>query len=222
MFKLRSTFDEWFANKIKSDGSKRCNDDYSVTWSSGFTVSSANEQERAIWVYEKSKDNPFTDIRKVIKDIDDTVDSLKIDQIIDSYNTIVEEDVSNKIGGDATFTQSVNTCASYSDPYLNTLLPRSSKYAEERGYTLDWSHYSEEERKRDSIRNNTIKEQARIAYNKQVHKDYLIKDFVNNLINDAVLVEQYLHINAARNMLISATDKFGVGKVRFLNSRIIL
>ena len=79
-----------------------------------------------------------TDIRDVIKQIEEEVDKLDINNIIDSYKTTISEWTKKKIGDDDTFYSETCRCSYYSDAYLENILPSYSSYYTDSGYTTNW------------------------------------------------------------------------------------
>lgn len=155
-----------------------------------------NEQDEAMDFYEKTRH--LKSIKDMIHEFDSLVDSLNINEIIDSFHTTIKESVQSKVGGDDTFNSIIIRKAKYSDAYMETLLPSKSSSRRERGYTSHWDYTTEEQMESIKNEDEAFRYQAYEKYNKDEHKRYLIDNFVQNFINNRVSVEQYLHIEDAK------------------------
>lgn len=179
---------------------------------------SINLQQNAIDNYCKIKELFNVDIREVIQKITHTVHNLDIESIIDSYKTTVDEHTVTKVGGDDRFYSTIITKASYTDDYIETLLPsRHSNYTDS-GYTTNWPWTTKEEIEEYEHRDSEIRNKARDTYSSNEHVTFLISKYLDRLVHKKVEIEQYLHINRAKEIASQYRYLSGLNRVLMLNS----
>lgn len=188
----------------------------------GVYVSSEDLQENAIKYYYEVNKMLKTDIRDVIKQIEEEVDKLDINNIIDSFETTISEWTKTKIGGDDTFFSETHRCSYYSDAYLETILPSYHSEYKDSGYTTDWPWTSEEKIDEMHMEDSRIREMARKSYSKEAHITYLIKEYIQDIAKQSAEVEQYLHIGRAKEVFEQYAYLHGKERVSELNRAIII
>ena len=179
-------------------------------------------QKNAIQNYYEVNKRLKTDIRDVIKQIEEEVDKLDINSIIDSYKTTVSEWTKTKIGDDDTFYSETHRCSYYSDAYLETILPSFHSEYKDSGYTTNWPWTSKEEIDKMHLEDSRIREMAQKSYSKEAHITYLIKEYIQYIANKSAEVEQYLHIGRAKEIFEQYAYLHGKERVSELNRVIII
>lgn len=120
---IYSNYKDHYASNI-SEGFLKTSSRYTKITHNGIYVGSEDLQKNPIKYYYEVDKRLKTDIRDVIKQIEEEVDKLDINSIIDSYETTISEWTKTKIGDDDTFYSETHRCSYYSDAYLETILPR--------------------------------------------------------------------------------------------------
>lgn len=119
---IYSNYKDHYASNI-SEGFLKTSSRYTKITHNGIYVGSEDLQKNPIKYYYEVDKRLKTDIRDVIKQIEEEVDKLDINSIIDSYETTISEWTKTKIGDDDTFYSETHRCSYYSDAYLETILP---------------------------------------------------------------------------------------------------
>ena len=204
-------------------------DHYASNISEGFLNTSSryfmrdkNLQKNAIQSFYEVNKRLNTDIRDVIKQIEEEVDKLDINNIIDSYESTVSEWIKTKIGDDDTFYSVTDRGSYYSDAYLETLLPSYHYEYNESAYTSNWPRTSKEKIDEMHLEDCRIRESARNSYSKEAHKTYLIKEYIQYIANKSAEVEHYLHIGRAKEVFEQYAYLHGKERVSELNRVIII
>lgn len=218
---IYSNYKDHYASNI-SEGFLKTSSRYTKITHNGIYVGSEDLQKNAIQNYYKVNKRLKTDIRDVIKQIEEEVDKLDINSIIDSYETIVSEWTKTKIGDDDTFYSETHRCSYYSDAYLETILPSYHSVYEDHGYTTKWSWTSKEEIDKMHLEDSRIREKAKKSYSKEDHITYLIKEYIQYIANKSAEVEQYLHIGRAKEVFEQYGFLHGKERVAELNKVIII
>lgn len=218
---IYSNYKDHYASNI-SEGFLKTSSRYTKITHNGIYVGSEDLQKNAIQNYYKVNKRLKTDIRDVIKQIEEEVDKLDINSIIDSYETIVSEWTKTKIGDDDTFYSETHRCSYYSDAYLETILPSYHSVYEDHGYTTKWSWTSKEEIDKMHLEDSRIREKAKKSYSKEDHITYLIKEYIQYIANKSAEVEQYLHIGRAKEVFEQYGFLHGKERVSELNKVIII
>ena len=110
------------------------------------------------------------------------VNSLNIEEIIESYTVSINEVIRTKIGGDDTYilTETAHSNANWSDIYLKKLLPSYCNTTEERGYCT-FSHMSNIEKELYKDKEKSVKFDAKCRYSKEEHITSLIDAYIKYL-----------------------------------------
>lgn len=217
---IYSNYKDHYASNI-SEGFLKTSWRYKITHN-GINIGVEDLQNNAILHYYEVNKRLKTDIRDVIKQIEEEVDKLDIDSIIDSYETTVSEWTQTKIGGDDRFYSKTRRGSYYSDAYLETILPSYHSEYEDHGYTTKWSWTSKEEIDKMHLEDSRIREVAKKSYSKEAHITYLIKEYIQYIANKSAEVEQYLHIGRAKEIFEQYGFLHGKERVSKLNKVIIL
>lgn len=183
-----------------------------------YILAPINLQKNAIDSYRKVKELLNIDIREVIHKITKTVQNLDIDSIIDSYKTTVDEHTITKVGGDDRFYSTITTQASYTDDYIETLLPSYHSNYQDSGYTTNWPWTTKQEIEEFGHRDSEIRNKARNTYSPNEHITFLINKYLDRLLHMEVEIEQYLHINRAQEIASQYKYLSGLNRVLMLNS----
>lgn len=183
-----------------------------------YILAPENLQKNAIVGYRKIKELLNIDIREVIHKITKTVQNLDIDSIINSYKTTVDEHTITKVGGDDRFYSTIITQASYTDDYIETLLPSYHFNYQDSGYTTNWPWTTNEEIEEYEQRNSEIRNNARNTYSSNEHITFLINKFLDRLLHMELEIEQYLHINRAQEIASQYRYLSGLNRILTLNS----
>lgn len=216
IFSISSTYSEYYAERIQLDGFMATSKVYNKIAITG--DKNIDLQREAIILYENLQKNPPKPIKQKIAEFELLVDSLNIDDIISSYETKVDEYVITKVGGDDRFYSEITKGTNYSDPYIDTLLPKQNTSYSDSGYTSKWPWTSKEEKEKFKKEDDFFKTKARKTYNKEIHKNYLIDKYIETLVNNRVEIEEYLHINFATRIFQNSKDTlYGFSKVFKLN-----
>ena len=182
-------------------------------------VTTENDQNKAVKIYEQQTLLQDVDIRSKVQELETFVDNLDIDSIIDSYHSVREYKYISHYRSDDDERLGIYRSSSYSDSYLETLLP-TQQFISERGFS-DSNNYelgsmSEEKLKNDD---DIIKKNALERYDKEDHKCFIINRFIIDAIENEKFVEKCLRINEARDLLMRYKNKVdGNQKVILLNS----
>lgn len=177
-------------------------------------------QSNAIYKFDKEIVKKYhDDIRIVVDSIIKKVNSLNIKEIISSYHTDIDEWVKKKIGGDDTFFSSIVSRASYTDPYIETLLPSYSSSHRESAFTTDWEYADETAYKKSD---ESQRDYALQNYDKEKHISFLLHDYIQSLIINVIKSEKYLHIGRAREIMLSVSCDEGSNRVAIANDRFSL
>ncbi len=179
---------------------------------------SVNLQLNAIDNYRKIKELLSIDIREVIHKITQTVQNLDMDSIIDSYKTTIDEHTITKVGGDDRFYSTIITQASYTDDYIETLLPSYHSNYQDSGYTTNWPWTTKEKIEEYEHRDSEIRNKAKNTYSSSEHITILISKYLEHLLQMKVEIEQYLHINRAQEIAAQYRYLSGLNRVLMLNS----
>lgn len=218
---IYNNYKEHYASNI-SEGSLKTSGRYIKEIRNGVYVSYENLQENAIKYYYEVNKMLKTDIRDVIKQIEEEVDKLDINNIIDSFKTTIKEWTKTKIGGDDTFFSETHRCSYYSDAYLETILPSYHSEYKDSGYTTDWPWTSKEKIDELHLEDSRIREIARKSYSKEAHITYLIKKYIQDIADKSAEVEQYLHIGRAKEVFERYACLHGKERVSKLNEYIVI
>lgn len=182
------------------------NDKFVRQGCNGLVVTRKNDQEKALRVFENQIHLRNIDIRTKICELEKSIDNLDIDTIIDSYHAIRHYKYISRYRKDDEEEFWVNIEYSYTDAYMETLLPTH--------YETDY--ITEDELK---IYVDNIKKNARACYNIEEHKCFIINKFIIDAIENEKFVEKCLRINEARDLLMRYKNKVdGNQKVILLNS----
>lgn len=218
---IYSNYKDHYASNI-SEGFLKTSSRYTKTTHNGIYVGFEDLQKIAIQNYYEINKRLKSDIRDVIKQIEEDVDKLDINSIIDSYKTTVSEWTKTKIGDDDTFYSETHRCSYYSDAYLETILPSYHSEYKDSGYTTNWSWTSKEKKNEIRMDDSRIREMARKSYSKESHIAYLIKDYIQYIANKSAEVEHYLHIGRAKEVFEQYAYLHGKERVSELNRVIII
>lgn len=218
---IYSNYKDHRASNI-SEGFLKTTSRYTKITHNGIYVGSEDLQKNAIQNYYEVNKRLNTDIRDVIKLIEEEVDKLDINSIIDSYKTTVSEWTKTKIGDDDTFYSETHRCSYYSDAYLETILPIYHSEYKDSGYTTNWPWTSKEEIDKMHLEDSRIREIAKKSYSKEAHITYLIKEYIQYIANKSAEVEQYLHIGRAKEIFEQYDFLHGKERVFELNKVIII
>lgn len=218
---IYSNYKDHYASNI-SEGFLKTSSRYTKITHNGIYVGSEDLQKNAIKYYYEVDKRLKTDIRDVIKQIEEEVDKLDINSIIDSYETTISEWTKTKIGDDDTFYFETHRCSYYSDAYLETILPSYHSEYKDSGYTTNWPWTSKKEINEMHLEDSRIREMARKSYSKEAHITYLIKEYIQYIANKSAEVEHYLHIGRAKEVFEQYTYLHGKERVSELNRVIII
>ncbi len=218
---IYSNYKDHYASNI-SEGFLKTSSRYTKITHNGIYVGSEDLQKNAIKYYYEVDKRLKTDIRDVIKQIEEEVDKLDINSIIDSYETTISEWTKTKIGDDDTFYSETHRCSYYSDAYLETILPSYHSEYKDSGYTTNWPWTSKKEIDEMHLEDSRIREMARKSYSKEAHITYLIKEYIQYIANKSAEVEHYLHIGRAKEVFEQYTYLHGKERVSELNRVIII
>lgn len=154
----------------------------------------------------KYRDQPILD---VVNKITSMVNSLDVNNIIDSYHTDVEEHTITKIGGDDRFYSSITRRSNYSDEYLKTLLPDKSTFYSDYGYTSPfyWPWTTKEKRRSMDEEDALTRADAISQYSKIDHINCLLGLHVNRLIREKINLEKYCHIESVKMLFAKHLGK---------------
>ena len=218
---IYSNYKDHYASNI-SEGFLKTSSRYTKITHNGIYVGSEDLQKNAIKYYYEVDKRLKTDIRDVIKQIEEEVDKLDINSIIDSYETTISEWTKTKIGDDDTFYSETHRCSYYSDAYLETILPSYHSEYKDSGYTTNWPWTSKKEIDEMHLEDSRIREMARKSYSKEAHITYLIKEYIQYIANKSAEVEHYLHIGRAKEVFEQYAYLHGKERVSELNRVIII
>lgn len=218
---IYSNYKDHYASNI-SEGFLKTSSRYTKITHNGIYVGSEDLQKNAIKYYYEVDKRLKTDIRDVIKQIEEEVDKLDINSIIDSYETTISEWTKTKIGDDDTFYSETHRCSYYSDAYLETILPSYHSEYKDSGYTTNWPWTSKKEIDEMHLEDSRIREMARKSYSKEAHITYLIKEYIQYIANKSAEVEQYLHIGRAKEVFEQYGSLHGKERISKLNKVIII
>lgn len=218
---IYSNYKDHYASNI-SEGFLKTSSRYTKITHNGRYVGSEDLQKNAIKYYYEIDKRLKTDIRDVIKQIEEEVDKLDINSIIDSYETTISEWTKTKIGDDDTFYSETHRCSYYSDAYLETILPSYHSEYKDSGYTTNWPWTSKKEIDEMHLEDSRIREMARKSYSKEAHITYLIKEYIQYIANKSAEVEHYLHIGRAKEVFEQYAYLHGKERVSELNRVIII
>lgn len=218
---IYSNYKDHYASNI-SEGFLKTSSRYTKITHNGIYVGSEDLQKNAIKYYYEVDKRLKTDIRDVIKQIEEEVGKLDINGIIDSYETTISEWTKTKIGDDDTFYFETHRCSYYSDAYLETILPSYHSEYKDSGYTTNWPWTSKKEINEMHLEDSRIREMARKSYSKEAHITYLIKEYIQYIANKSAEVEHYLHIGRAKEVFEQYTYLHGKERVSELNRVIII
>lgn len=218
---IYSNYKDHYASNI-SEGFLKTSSRYQKTTHNGIYVGLEDLQKDAIKYYYEVNKRLKTDIRDVIKHIEEEVDKLDINSIIDSYETTISEWIKTKIGDDDTFYSETHRCSYYSDAYLETILPSYHSEYKDSGYTTDWPWTSNKKIDEMHLEDSIIREMARKSYSKEAHITYLIKEYIHYMANKSAEIERYLHIGRAKEVFERYAYLHGKELVSELNRIIII
>lgn len=218
---IYSNYKDHYASNI-SEGFLKTSSRYTKITHNGIYVGSEDLQKNAIKYYYEVNKRLKTDIRDVIKQIEEEVDKLDINSIIDSYETTISEWTKTKNGDDDTFYSETHRCSYYSDAYLETILPSYHSEYKDSGYTTNWPWTSKKEIDEMHLEDSRIREMARKSYSKEAHITYLIKEYIQYIANKSAEVEHYLHIGQAKEVFEQYAYLHGKERVSELNRVIII
>ena len=183
------------------------------------TVSIENDQKKAVEIYQNQTLLQIIDVKTKINELENLVDTLDINSIINSYNSTYEYKYISRYRSDDDERLYIYRKASYSDLYLETLLP-TQYFKSERGFA-DSNNYklgSMSEREL-MIDDEIIKQNAREKYDKEEHKRMIINRFIKDSIENEKFVEKCLRINEAKSLLMKYENSVdGKHKIILLNS----
>ena len=218
---IYSNYKDHYASNI-SEGFLKTSSRYTKITHNGIYVGSEDLQKNAIKYFYEVNKRLKTDIRDVIKQIEEEVDKLDINSIIDSYETTTSEWTKTKNGDDDTFYSETHRCSYYSDAYLETILPSYHSEYKDSGYTTNWPWTSKKEIDEMHLEDSRIREMARKSYSKEAHITYLIKEYIQYIANKSAEVEHYLHIGRAKEVFEQYAYLHGKERVSELNRVIII
>lgn len=218
---IYSNYKDHYASNI-SEFFFKTSSRYTKITHNGINVEYEDLQMKAIKYYYEVTKRLKTDIRDVIKQIEEEVDKLDINNIIDSYKTTISEWTKKKIGGDDTFYSETCRCSYYSDAYLENILPSYSNFYTDSGYTTNWPWTSKKKIDEMHLKDIRIREMARKSYSKEAHITYLIKEYIQYIANKSADVEHYLHIGRAKEVFEQYAYLHGKERVSELNRAIII
>ena len=129
------------------------------------------------------------------------IESLDITSIIDSYKTYAIETQFRKIGGDNTFYHSVKTSIDYSDAYIESLLPTvNEEYSESSCH--DYSDEIDKDiQTKYALTDIERRHNAHLIYNKDIHINTNVYNYLNSYIHDSNDMEDVLFIRLAKKVL---------------------
>lgn len=218
---IYSNYKDHYASNI-SEGFLKTSSRYTKITHNGIYVGSEDLQKNAIKYYYEVDKRLKTDIRDVIKQIEEEVDKLDINSIIDSYETTISEWTKTKIGDDDTFYSETHRGSYYSDAYLETILPSYHDEYKDSGYTTNWPWTSKERIDKMHLEDSRIREIAKKSYSKEAHITYLVKEYIQYIANKSAEVEHYLHIGRAKEVFEQYAYLHGKKRVSELNKVIII
>lgn len=121
------------------------------------------------------------------------IDSLNIEEIIESYTVSINEHIRTKIGDDDTYTlnEFAYSDANPSDVYLGKLLPSYSKETKESGYCT-FSYMTDKEKETYKDKEKSVKFEAMRQYSKREHITSLIDAYIRYLYRRTNIYQEVL------------------------------
>lgn len=188
---------------------------YTTHSSMGLCVNTINLQQESYQVLmHEIKEKLNSDLRRNVSEIVSKIESLEIDEIIESYHTTISEWVKTKVGGNDTFYSVVSRGAKYNDPYLETILPTYYSYDKESAYTTRWDYADKTKWLKED---EQIRKFALTKYNKEEHISFLLRHYVKSLVLESFKTEKYLHISRAIEVLEQTKLLTGKDRIEKLN-----
>ena len=190
------------------------------TWKIDYQGRLGPKWMESIETYLAVQKNKLEDPNKKIKEICDKVDALHIQEIIDSYHTEFYSSVHyGSPSKDDVEYSSITTQGTYTDAYLETLLPTCSESGTSRGCGCSGiPQWQKDEQNRKDERN---KAQARLHYQKEAHKQFLIEAYLKQRTEEIENIER-LHIHYAEGILKTAVPLSGKEFVYYYNTHFFL
>lgn len=214
-FFIKSSYTDFLAEDIQLEGFIATSKLYKTTSEYGHDI--IDLQSKAIILYENLQKYYKEAIKQKTIEYDKLVNSLNIENIISSYKTTIIDHVTTKLGGDDRLDSEITRNTIYSDPYIDMLLPPFHRAYREYGYTIMCT--SKEEKEMYKNEDEKIKENARKAYNKKQHIKCLVDNYVYQLKNNHVEIEEFLHIEFAKSIFQQIKEPlFGFDKIFKLNA----
>ena len=175
-----------------------------------------NKNDRNIWILnvirepisyylERSFEFPIP-FRTFIDKTIDYVNNINIDKIIEDYKTTIYEKITTKVGGDDKYWKLTVRGTSIQDSYINKILPPLYEEHEESGYTT-FSKMSNAEKVLIDEDDNRIKQNAREIYSKENHINDIIDNYIQELIDANVTIEENMRLSKAKNILKTLLDR---------------
>lgn len=121
------------------------------------------------------------------------IDSLNIEEIIESYTVSIDEHIRTKIGDDDTYTlnEFAYSNANPFDVYLGKLLPSYSKKTKESGYCT-FSYMTDKEKETYKDKEKSVKFEAMRQYSKGEHITSLIDAYIRYLYRRTNIYQEVL------------------------------
>ena len=177
-------------------------------------------QTEAVRIYMKLEERLKKPMGDVIREINSQVDELDIISIIDSFRTTYSYKIHDKVGGDVREDFFVGRSSFYNDAYLESLLPTYRNHSAGTGYGYSLSRFTQEEMDFAQKVDAEYRERAKVLYDKETHKRYLVDEYIRKIQSDAKYVEMCLNIEAAKRMLKKTSHLKGLDKISELNNHI--
>jgi len=165
-----------------------------------YDVNLANNEDAEKFIYTDDAkayiNGCFSYIKKISamnKIVLNYVNSLNIEEIIESYKVSTEEYILTKVGGDDTYIleEDAHSNANPSDVYLGKLLPSYSKKTRESGYCT-FSYMTEKEEELYKEKEKSIKLDAKRKYSKEEHVASLIDAYIKYLYHKTNIYQEVL------------------------------
>lgn len=186
-------------------------------------INQISKRKSSIYQYYMGLYQYNNDILEFIEQKKNYVDSINIEDVINNYHSIVDEQCRTKVGDNDDWFLDIYTGTNISDVYIDKLLPKESIHQTESiygGYP-SWRHEEYEyrdgkkwvvtsgidyNRREIEKRNETIREQAKKAYSSKEHLKAIVNNQILQLIESNHTVKSELQIERAE-LLISKCKK---------------
>lgn len=165
-----------------------------------YDVRIANDEDAEKFIYTDDAkayiNGCFSYIKKISamnKIVLDYVNSLNIEEIIESYKVSTEEYIRTKVGGDDTYIlkEDAHSNANPSDVYLGKLLPSYSKKTRASGYCR-FSYMTEKEEELYKEKEKSVKLDAKCKYSKEEHVASLLDAYIKYLYHKTNIYHEVL------------------------------